>query len=195
MSVLSVLAASHFQDLAGLAPPDQAVETAAYVAFAFHVLLITLGGLSAALSRHLVRALIGLVLTFLGVAGLYMLLAAPFLAFMQILIYVGAICVLIFFAIMLVKNTQSGEEARAPGLCQSFGALLAALAPLALFAPLIVTRAGEFALGGQPLEAPLAALGHGLLSQYLLSFELISIILLVAMAGGVLLVWDRRFRN
>ena len=195
MSGLSVLAEAPWLALAELTLPVPAQEIAAYAAFAFYVLLILAGGLSAALSRHLVRALIGLVLTFLGVAGLYLLLAAPFLAFMQLLIYVGAVCVLIFFAIMLVKNTQTGEEAHGPGLGQIFGALLAALAPLALFAPIIAARAGEFDHAGQPLEVPLASLGHGLLSQYLLSFELISIILLVAMAGGVLLVWDRRFRN
>jgi NADH-quinone oxidoreductase subunit J len=180
--------------LGQLALPDQAREVAAYAAFAFYVLLIVAGGLGAALSRHLVRALIGLVLTFLGVAGLYLLLASPFLAFMQLLSYVGAVCVLIFFAITLVKNTQTGEEAHLPGLCQGFGALLSGLAPLALFAPLIVARAGRFG-GPTAREVPLADLGQGLLSYYLLSFELISIILLVAMAGGVLLVWDRRFRN
>jgi len=191
----SFLTLDFWRGLADLTPPDMAVDILAYGAFAFYVLLIVGGGLAAALSRHLVRALIGLVLTFLGVAGLYLLLASPFLAFMQLLIYVGAVCVLIFFAIMLVKNTQTGEEAHSPGLCQIFGSLSAALAPLALFAPLIATRAGEFGITGLPQEAPVADLGHGLLSYYLLPFELISIILLVAMAGGVLLVWDRRFRN
>jgi len=195
MTSLSVLAWGPWRALADLALPDPAQEVMAYVAFACYVLLIAAGGLTAALSRNLVRALIGLVLTFLGVAGLYLLLASPFLAFMQLLIYVGAVCILIFFAIMLVKNNQTGEEARSPGLCQGFGAFLAALAPLALFAPIIAARAGELGAGGQPREEPLAGLGHGLLSYYLLPFELISVILLVAMAGGVLLVWDRRFRN
>jgi NADH-quinone oxidoreductase subunit J len=151
--------------------------------------------LGAVLSRQLVRALVGLVLTFLGVAGLYLLLATPFMAFMQLLIYVGAICVLIFFAIMLVKNTPTGEEAISPGLGQTFGAALSALAPLVLFAPIIAARAGELGDGLPPQGTPLAELGQGLLSYYLLPFELISIILLVAMAGGVLLAWDRRFRN
>jgi NADH-quinone oxidoreductase subunit J len=195
MTDLSQLVERFWKPLAELTLPGPAQDIMAYAAFAFYVILIAGGGLAAVLSRQLVRALIGLVLTFLGVAGLYLLLAAPFMAFMQLLIYVGAICVLIFFAIMLVKNTQTGEEALAPGLCQTFASLLAALAPLLLFGPLIATRAGELGDGLKPLETPLAELGQGLLSYYLLPFELISIILLVAMAGGVLLAWDRRFRN
>jgi NADH-quinone oxidoreductase subunit J len=195
MTSAIIMAGSSWQSLAEMTIPAAAHDAMAHAAFAFYVLLMAGGGLVAVLSIHLVRALIGLVLTFLGVAGLYLLLAAPFLAFMQILIYIGAICVLIFFAIMLVKNTQSGEEARAPSLCQAASALLTSLAPLLLFAPLIASRAGELGHNGLAREVPVASLGEGLLTYYLMSFELISVILLVAMAGGVLLAWDRRFRN
>jgi len=195
MNGLSLLAERFWKPLADLTLPGPAQEIMAYAAFAFYVLLIVGGGLGAVLSRQLVRALVGLVLSFLGVAGLYLLLAAPFMAFMQLLIYVGAVCVLIFFAIMLVKNTPTGEEAASPGLGLIFGAAVSALAPLLLFAPLIAVRAGELGDGLKPQETPLAELGQGLLSYYLLPFELISVILLVAMAGGVLLAWDRRFRN
>jgi NADH-quinone oxidoreductase subunit J len=181
------------QFLTALSLPEAAHNVLAYAAFAFYVVLIIAGGLGAALSRILVRALVGLAVTFLGVAGLYLLLASPFLAFMQLLIYVGAICVLIFFAIMLVKNTGSGEEMRLPGLGQTAGALIAALAPLALFGPLIVLHAGGTA--GLPAVTPLKEIGNGLLSYYVLPFELISIVLLVAMAGGIFLAWDKRFRK
>ncbi|MDR3038443.1 MAG: NADH-quinone oxidoreductase subunit J [Candidatus Adiutrix sp.] len=177
------------------APPDSVHNALAYAAFALYLLLILAGGLGAALSRNLVRALMGLVLTFLGVAGMYLLLAGPFLAFMQLLIYVGAVCVLIFFAIMLVKNTRTGEEMRPPGLCQAAGAILAATLLPALCALLIATRSGELTDGARPQETPLAEIGAGLLSYYVVPFEIISIILLVSMAGGVLLVWDKRFRN
>ena len=65
----------------------------------------------------------------------------------------------------------------------------------ALLAPLIVIDGGK--MGGEsiiPVEADLAELGEGLLSFYVVPFELISIILLVAMAGGVFLAWDRKFQ-
>ncbi|MDR3154783.1 MAG: NADH-quinone oxidoreductase subunit J [Deltaproteobacteria bacterium] len=163
-------------------------EWAAYLAFAFYVILILSGGLGAILSRNLIRAMLGLVLTFLGVAGMYLLLASPFLAFMQLLIYVGAICVLIFFAVMLTRNTDGGEESRLPSLGSLFYGLLAFLAPLAVAGPLIVMYAGKVQVE-TPQTVPSGKLGAGLLSSYVLPFELISIILLVAMAGAVYLAF------
>ena len=175
--------------------PALGQEIMAYLAFALYLALLAVGGLIAVLARNLVRAMLGLVLTFLGVAGMYLLLASPFLAFMQLLIYVGAICVLIFFAVMLVKNTSTGEETRIPDLGQIFYALAAPTLVFLLFAPVIALNSGKLSHGGLAKDTPLAELGAGLLNQYVLPFELISIILLVAMAGGVFLAWDKRYRG
>ncbi len=188
-------APSLIEEMSGMLLPALGQDILAYAAFALYVLLILGGGLAAVAARNLVRALIGLVVTFLGVAGMYLLMASPFLAFMQLLIYVGAICVLIFFAIMLVRNTATGEEMHMPGLGQAAFGGLAALAALALFAPVVILNAGRLSQAGKAVETPLADLGEGLLSYYVVPFELISIVLLVAMAGGVLLAWDRRFRG
>lgn len=175
--------------------PAMGQEILGYLAFALYALFLVSGGLVAVLAQNLVRALIGLVVTFLGVAGMYLLLASPFMAFMQLLIYVGAICILIFFSIMLVKNTSTGEETYWPSLSQLALAGTAALGVLALFGPVIFLNAGRFNMTGIPTETPLEALGEGLLSYYVIPFELISIVLLVSMAGGVFLAWDRRFRK
>ncbi|MDR1080280.1 MAG: NADH-quinone oxidoreductase subunit J [Deltaproteobacteria bacterium] len=171
--------------LAPLLPGD---EWAAYLAFALYVLIIVGGGLGAILSRNLIRAMLGLVMTFLGVAGMYLLLASPFLAFMQLLIYVGAVCVLIFFAVMLTHNTDGGEESRLPSVASVAYGLLALLAPLAVFGPFIVMYAGRVPVATPEVEGT-DKLGAGLLSSYVLPFELISIILLVAMAGAVYLAF------
>lgn len=194
MNVLSAGAASIIQKWAEMLLPQAGHDIMAYLAFAFYLLLIAGGGLCAVLARNLVRAMIGLVITFLGVAGMYLLMASPFLAFMQLLIYIGAICVLIFFAIMLVKNTSSGEEMRAPGLGQTGLALLASGLLAAFLGPLIIIWVGKMGAGDIPQETPLADLGEGLMTFYVVPFELISIILLVAMAGGVFLAWDRKFQ-
>ncbi|UQZ91156.1 NADH-quinone oxidoreductase subunit J [Deltaproteobacteria bacterium Smac51] len=167
----------------------------AYVAYGLYVLLILGGGLWAVLARNLVRAMFGLVVTFMGVAAMYLLMASPFMAFMQLLIYIGAISVLIFFAIMLIKNTSSGEEVNFPGPLQALTALISAAAPLVLFGPIIVMNAGKLAQTETPVETPLAELGQGLIEYYVVPFEMISVVLLVAMAGGVLLAWDKRFKK
>ncbi|MDR1310220.1 MAG: NADH-quinone oxidoreductase subunit J [Deltaproteobacteria bacterium] len=168
--------------------PGQRV--AALAAFGLYALIILAGGLMAIGSRNLVRAMLGLVLTFFGVAGMYLLLASPFLAFMQVLIYVGAVCVLIFFAIMLTRNTSEGEESRLPGPGTAVYGLLAFALPLAVLVPLIVRHAPklqETAYG----QTETRLLGQGLITEDVFSFELISIILLVAMAGAVFLAWRR----
>lgn len=192
--MISVIASSQAA-LAEMALPQTAHDIMAYAAYGLYLLFIAGGGLWAVLARNLVRAMFGLVVTFMGVAGMYLLMASPFLAFMQLLIYVGAIAVLLFFAIMLVKNTRSGEEMRLPGPVKALDALIAAAAPLLLFGPIIVMYADKFEQTAPPLETPLAELGEGLLGFYVMPFEMISVVLLVAMAGGVLLAWDKRFKK
>ena len=86
-------------------------QLAATIAYGLYLALIVAGGLAAVRCRNLVRALIGLIMTLFGVAGMYFLMAAPFLALMQSLIYVGAVSVLIFFAIMLTR-TSGGEAGK-----------------------------------------------------------------------------------
>ncbi|HXP97417.1 MAG TPA: NADH-quinone oxidoreductase subunit J [Telmatospirillum sp.] len=166
------------------------MEILAKIAFTLYALIILGGGLVAVTSANLVRALVGLIVTFFGVAGLYLLLNTPFLAFMQILIYVGAICVLVFFAIML---SRTGEEAATIPVKRRLYALLAGLAPAIGLALIIVNHPNVSK--ALPEEVPLPALGVGLLDQYSLSFELISMVLLVAMSGAVLLTWERKTKK
>lgn len=165
----------------------------AYVGYGLYLLLIIAGGLAAVMSTSLVRALMGLILTLFGVAGMFLLMNAPFLAFMQILIYVGAVSVLIFFAIMLTKTPEG--EAGAENMLEWIGlraglAVLAALTPAIIMATLIVKKAPA-ALALKP-EVTLAQLGEFLTGPFVLAFELISVVLLAAMAGAVVLGFERR---
>lgn len=165
----------------------------AYAAYGFYVFLIIWGCLAAVRSVQLIRALIGLLMTLFGVAGMYFLLAAPFLALMQILIYVGAVSVLIFFAIMLVR--ESGAEAGMEGpKLKSKGqvilAFLSGLIPMGLLAVLWIYHSPA-PLALKP-ELSMTALGQALIGPYVLAFELISVVLLAAMAGAVILGFERR---
>jgi NADH-quinone oxidoreductase subunit J len=169
------------------------MEQLAYVAYGFYLVLILAGAWAAVRCRSLVRALLGLIMTLFGVAGMYFLMAAPFMALMQILIYVGAVSVLIFFAIMLTRapGGAAGEEDREPrSALRTVLALLSGVLPAAILAGVILTRHSQ-ELPLKP-ELPLGRLGEFLTGPYVLAFELISVVLLAAMAGAVVLGFERR---
>lgn len=163
---------------------------AAKALFGLYAVVVLAGGLLAVLARNLVRAMLGLILTLFGVAGLYLLLNTPFMAFMQILIYVGAVVILIFFAIMLTRAPAGAEEGKARSGRQAALAISAGLAPAAVLgaAVLAIPQAST----GRPAEVEVKVLGQLLLTNYVLAFELISVVLFVAMAGAVLLGFTRR---
>ena len=164
------------------------METLAYIAYASYLAIIVAGGFLAVTSPNLVRALVGLVSAMFGVAGMYFLLNAPFVGLMQLLVYVGAISVLIFFAIMMTRPPAGGEEqATSP---RRGKALSAALGPVVLLAVVCLTSFTQTV--DIPRQTDIKELGQGLLGTYGLAFELISVVLLVAMAGAVLLGFKRR---
>ncbi|MUM76903.1 NADH-quinone oxidoreductase subunit J [Pseudodesulfovibrio sp. F-1] len=166
------------------------MEVMAKVAFCVYTAVILGGSILAVSSSSLVRALVGLIITLIGVAGMYLLLASPFMAFMQLLIYVGAVSVLIFFAVMLTRAESGGDESgRVPMKTRVLG-LAATIAPAAVLGWLIMTRPVESI--AVPAEVSIKQLGEGLLGSYFLPFELISVVLMVAMAGAVLLTWEKR---
>ncbi len=169
------------------------MEVLAKIAFGMYALIILCGGAVTVTAQSLVRALIGLIATLFAVAGMYLLLAAPLIAFMQILIYVGAVCVLIFFAIMLTRAAGEGKEAATPTarpVHQYANAVLVLLAPAVFLSWVIIRHPAESV--PVPAKVTVAELGKGLLEPYTLSFELISVVLLAAMAGAVLLIWEKR---
>ena len=166
------------------------LETPALVLFLLYSMVVFLGSLAAVLARNLVRALLGLILCLFGVAGMYLLMNAPFLALMQLLIYVGAVSVLIFFAIMLTRG-QDADQDDPPRKIWTLGAALAAgILPALAMAKSLLTQHPP--LTDSPVEESLAKLGQGLLDEYILAFELISVVLFAAMAGAVLLGFERR---
>lgn len=152
--------------------------------YAFMILTFT-GAFMAVRSRMLMHAVIGLAVSLLGVAGLYFHLGSTFLAVMQILIYVGAVCIMIAMGVMLgntprqlaEKNLKSRNLVLAVGSCAAvFLALFATLSKTG-FAP-AAERIGDLSI---------RFVGENLLLQYCLAFELISVILLTAIIGAIIL--------
>jgi NADH-quinone oxidoreductase subunit J len=174
-------------------PGSNYISALGPIAFGFYALIILVGGGLAVTSRSLVRAMVGLVVSMFGVAGLYLLLMAEFVALMQILIYVGAISVLVFFAIMLTHASADGGESAGPGRRGALRAIVASLFPTVLL--VIMLRIYGVTGYETPKNIPVAALGTGLLGAYTLPFELISVVLLAAIAGAVLLAFEKRGTN
>ena len=148
------------------------------------------GGLLAVLSQSLVRAFVGLVSVMFGVAGMYFLINTPFVAFMQILIYVGAISILIFFAIMLAKPPAGSEEQKRKNWGKILLAVLMGLVPT-----VFVVVAGVMKIKPTnilPRKIEVGEWGGALLGRYGLAFELISVVLFVAMAGAVVLAFEEK---
>jgi NAD(P)H-quinone oxidoreductase subunit 6 len=154
----------------------------------FLVLSVTLvaGSLGVVLLPNIVYSAFLLGGVFLSVAGLYLLLNASFVAAAQVLVYVGAVNVLILFAIMLVNKKET--MAAIPGLLLRrvlSGAVCAALFALLLRASFTT----DWALPGPtPVgEEATIRIGEHLFSDYLLPFELASVLLLMAMIGAIVL--------
>ncbi len=166
------------------------MEVMAKVAFCVYTLIILSGAIVAVGSSSLVRALVGLITTLIGVAGMYLLLATPFMAFMQLLIYVGAVSVLIFFAVMLTRAEKGGDEAGKVPMKTYVLGLVATMAPAGVLGWLVMTK--PVASVSVPATVTIKQLGGELMGSYFLPFELISVILMVAMSGAVLLTWEKR---
>ena len=141
------------------------------------------------LARSLIYSAFALLFTFFGVAGLYVLLGADFLAATQLLIYVGGILVLLLFGVMLTHklydlDLRSEVVQFLPGLIVAAGLFL------------VLTFTGwrtAWAVGeGRPPAPTTAEIGRLFLSQYLLPFEAASILLLVALIGAAMIVRRRK---
>ena len=155
------------------------------------------GALGVVLLRDIFRAALLLVLVFLAVAGLFVLLSAEFLAVVQVLIYAGAISILIIFAIMLTRDVPQGNL---PGRLQPLALLVSGLFLAAMV--LVVLNTSWRLQAGAPLSAEslervysntptwLAGL---LLQDFVLPFEAVSVLLLAAIIGALVLVreWSR----
>lgn len=183
------------------------------IVFWILAVMAIVGALGVVLVPNLFRAALLLIVVFVSVAGMFILLSAEFLAVVQILIYVGAIAILIIFAVMLTRDVQHGNL---PNRMQIPAAVFAALLLTALVAVAVDTK-WEFLPADQQDRAELvqvnalttltgevlddagvspedqtevqeSGLADLLISDYVLPFEAVSVLLLAALIGALVLV-------
>lgn len=151
---------------------------------AFWVLAVTTIGcaLMVAAVRELIQAVLFLALSFVGIAGIYVVLAADFVAVVQILIYAGAVAVLMVFAVMLTpaadrKNTET-----------SFQAPAAVLAGLVLAVIVFVAYDTDWNIAGrEAFPSTATEIGRALVDPYVVPFEVAAVLLTAAMIGAIVL--------
>ena len=186
--------------------------------------LIIGSGIMVVVAKNIIHAALFLIASFAGVAALYFLLEAPFLGVVQVLVYAGAVSILVLFAIMLTRQV-AGEATR-----QLFERWwIAAVVAIGIFALVIVPTILQPSLPN-PQAAPDAAdarigwprgdravpstteddpnavgngsgiagafeIGRSFMSEYLLPFEVASVLLLVALIGAVVIAYEERSRR
>ena len=169
------------------------------------VSLVTLGsGFVVVTNRNLFHAALAMMVSFFGVAGVYVTLEAGFLAAAQLLVYIGAISILVIFAIMLTRRLMKMEE-------PSFNSqpVLGAVTAVVSFAVIVLVlvrmddlwplQASEAPLASRPavddsvILDSVAALGRSFVSPdaYVIPFELASVLLLAALVGAILIAWPK----
>lgn len=146
---------------------------------------VTLGAaVGVVASKNLFRSALWLVLAFFGIAGIFILLHAEFLAVVQVLVYIGAISTLIIFAIMLSRGVMDPAQ---PRFNDQWRAVLGLVAVFAVVLAVLVTRiTWPVAAGEVPADA-IQRLGTDFVGAYVIPFEVASVLLVAAMIGAIII--------
>lgn len=166
-------------------------QSIAFLVFA----LFSLGGaLGVVTTRNLIHATLYLILSLFGAAGFFVLLSAPFLAAVQVLVYIGAIAILIVFAVMLTRSMTRIRDLynRQWLLSAIVGGLLFILLIIGVILPVWGVNGSR---AGVPISEEVAGtvdLGKALVdqNQYVLPFEVASLLLTAAMIGAIVIARD-----
>jgi len=168
--------------------------TTPQIFFAYFAISMTVFSLLVVTRRNPVHSVLWMLVLFIHIAALYLFLNAEFLAAIQIIIYAGAILVLFLFVIMLLNLKQEETVKK----YQSQWPLSAVIAIVfAVFLALIVGKItvmpplGEYSIEAIKAEGSMMTIGRVLYTQYLLPFEIASLVLLVALIGAVVLAKKR----
>ena len=157
------------------------------MSFSFAIIaVLTLGsGIAAMTLRNLVHCALALTITFAGLAAFYLQLDAQFVGFAQVLVYIGAVAILIVFAILLTRGSETPQK----GIFSS-GSVFGATIAIAVFAALTAMILSSKGLIHDLPSAPAAAvsqIGEQLMTKYILPLEVIGLLLTAAMIGAVII--------
>lgn len=160
--------------------PFASLASASFYALAVGILVTALLTVTV---RNLFHAAIFLAFTLLGVAGIYFFLHAEFLAAVQILLYVGAIMTLVIFAIML--TSRMGDPLIPQANRQKWSVLISLVLLGSVLVPIVWKTPWQ--LAGVPKITNAVLLGKVLMGEFVFPFELVSVVLLIALVGAIVI--------
>ncbi len=150
------------------------------------------GGVGLILNRNPVYSALSLIINFFAIAGLYLTLEAEFLAIIQILVYAGAIMVLFLFVIMLLNLSK--EPKQSPF---SVGIIAGSILAIAFLVEMFIAFQGVGAAGAaEPFRFNTTeVIGRLMMTTYLFPFEMISVILIAALIGAIVIAKKYNYEN
>jgi len=159
--------------------------------FAIIAFLVTASAIAAMSMRNLVHCALCLVVTFAGLAGLFLQLNAEFVGFAQVLVYVGAVAILIVFAILLTRAADPASPAPANTGSWWWGLPTAAASFLVLAAAVTASVVSRRDPRPEP-TVTVRAIGDRLMTEYVLPLEVIGLLLTAAMIGAVVIAMQEK---
>ncbi len=155
------------------------------VTFAIIAALTVASAVAVMTLRNLVHCALSLMLTFVGLAALFLQLKAQFVGFAQILVYVGAVAILIVFAILLTRGIEPPEQKIFSS--SSIGGLAVAIAVFAVLAATIGSSSVLNAVLQPSPEVSIRQIGEQLMTKYVLPLEVVGLLLTGALIGAVII--------
>ncbi len=170
------------------------MELQSILFWVFSVLGIA-GGIGLILNRNPVHAALCLILNFFSIAGLYLSLQAEFLAAIQILVYAGAIMVLFLFVIMLLNLNKETDEGPVtfPRVAAWVLGIAFAVEMFVVFKKGLGEDGGK--LDGTFTSATAEQIGQAMMTDYIFPFEMISVVLIAALVGAIVIAKKYRYEN
>jgi len=173
--------------------PGVTVPLIGGLAFVGLVLLTVCSAAMVAFSRNIVHSAFALLGTFFGVAGLYLFISADFVGVIQVMVYVGGVLILFLFAVMLTGQIQ---DVKVSNLSRGvWPGLLVLLGTLGLLGYVVLEKPWHSTSMTAPVDQPTTVqIGDALLGEFVLPFEVASVLLLAALVGGVMIAGGVRRR-
>jgi NADH-quinone oxidoreductase subunit J len=158
------------------------------LSFAIIAAITVASAVAAMALRNLVHCALSLTLTFAGLAALYLQLNVQFVGFAQILVYVGAVAILIVFAILLTRGIELPEQKIFSS--SSFGGLAVAVAVFAVLTTAVASSALQRRAIPTAPDVTVRQIGEQLMTKYVLPLEVVGLLLTAALIGAVIIAMD-----